>query len=259
MPQRSLTGARAIITGASSGIGWALATQLAHHQAQLLICARRAERLEKLSREVSEHGGQATVLSGDVTSPQMRQRLIEGAQRLWGGLDLLINNAGVGATGLFCEARPDRLRQVMEINFFAPAELIRLAVPLLREGRRPMIVNIGSVLGHRAVPLKSEYCASKFALHGLSDAIRTELHQDGIDVLHVCPSTTSSEFFDSLIEDRGNLARREGMSADQVARHTLRAIERGQHEIVLSAGGRALVWIDRLCPPLADFLIKRFC
>lgn len=258
MSRRSLTGARVIITGASSGIGWALASQLARHEAHLIVCARRNGLLGELSCEVAQRGGTAVPCSGDVTLPEVRLGLIETAGRLWGGLDLLINNAGVGATGPFWQASPNRLRQLMEVNFFAAAELIRLAVPLLRQGRRPMIVNIGSVLGQRAVPMKSEYCASKFALHGLNDAIRAELHGYGIDVLHVCPSTTSSGFFDNLIEDGGNLVRKEGMPADKVARQTLRAIERGKHEIVLSAGGRALVWIDRLCPPLADFLVQRF-
>ena len=96
----------------------------------------------------------------------------------------------------------------MEVNFFAPAELIRAALPLLRAGRRPLIVNIGSVLGHVAVPHKSEYCASKFALHGLSDALRAELSREGIDLLLVSPSTTESEFADHVVETDGRPPRR---------------------------------------------------
>ena len=119
---------------------------------------------------------------------------MEAVQQETGGLDLLVNNAGVGALGEFAEADPQRLRTVMEVNFFAPAELIRAAMPLLRAGEQPMIVNIGSVLGHRAVPLKSEYCASKFALHGFSDAVRAELADQGIDLLMVSPSTTQRSF-----------------------------------------------------------------
>jgi short-subunit dehydrogenase len=84
----------------------------------------------------------------------------------------------------------------MEVNFFAPAEFIREALPLLQHGKQPIVMNVSSVLGHRAVPEKSEYCASKFALHGLSDALRAEFVKRGIDVLLVSPSTTASEFFD---------------------------------------------------------------
>src|SRR5204862_1887651 len=117
------------------------------------------------------------------------------AIREFGGLDALVNNAGIGALGRFDQADEARLRQVMEVNFFAPAEFVREALPHLKAGNRPIVVNIGSVLGHRAVPEKSEYCASKFALHGFSDALRAELAPLGIDVLLVSPSTTTSEFF----------------------------------------------------------------
>jgi short-subunit dehydrogenase len=112
----------------------------------------------------------------------------------------LVNNAGIGAIGPFAEASPERLRKIMEVNFFAPAELIRSALPLLEAGKRPLIVNVSSVLGHRGIPKKSEYCASKFALHGFSDALRCELAPRGIDVLLVSPSTTATEFFDNVIE-----------------------------------------------------------
>ena len=109
--------------------------------------------------------------------------------------------------GPFAGAGPDRLRRIMEVNFFAPVETIRAALPLLRYGRQPIVVNIGSVLGRCAVPDKSEYCASKFALHGFSDALRAELASEMVDVLLVSPSTTQSEFFDRLLsgpaEQRG--------------------------------------------------------
>ncbi len=181
-------------------------------------------------------------------------------RRELGGLDILINNAGVGAQGPLATASPERLRRVMEVNFFAPVELIRAAIPLLRAGRQPLIVNISSVLGHRAVPGKSEYCASKFALHGLSDALRAELAGDGIDLLLVSPSTTRSEFFDSVLEGKSQrgLSVAGGMLPQRVARATLRAMRRGRHEIILSAGGKLLVWLDRLVPPLVDRLVARF-
>jgi short-subunit dehydrogenase len=178
----------------------------------------------------------------------------------FGGLDILVNNAGVGAIGLFADAGPDRLQRIMDINFFAPVELIRSAIPMLRNGNQPIIVNVSSVLGHRAVPKKSEYCASKFALHGFSDALRAELSADGIDVLLVSPSTTQSEFFDNVLEDNARLPwlKLGGMRADRVARKTVRAIAKGRQEIILTPGGKMLVWCDRLCPPLVNRLVARF-
>jgi len=129
----------------------------------------------------------------------------------------------------------------------------------LKGGNRPIIVNIGSVLGHRAMPEKSEYCASKFALHGLSDAVRAELAPLGIDVLVVSPSTTTSEFFDVAAGQSTKLQGRFGaMPAETVARHAVAAIAAGRHEVILSLSGKLLVWLDRLCPPLADWLVARW-
>ena len=147
----------------------------------------------------------------------------------------------------------------MEVNFFAAVELTRLAIPVLQTGRQPIIVNVGSVLGHRAVPRKSEYCASKFALHGFSDALRAELVAVGIDLLLVSPSTTSSEFFDRLLQqdEANSKAGRRGMTPQQVARKIIRAMAAGRHEIIVSAGGKLLVWLDRLCPPLMNRLLAR--
>jgi short-subunit dehydrogenase len=199
------------------------------------------------------------VIAGDITEPEVRTRLIETCASRFGGLDILVNNAGIGAIGRFDGASPDRLRLVMEVNFFAPVELIRLAIPLLRSGDRPLVVNISSVLGHRAMPLKSEYCASKFALHGWSDSVRTELERDGIDVLLVSPSTTGSEFFENVVENSAGeyVKLSNPKSPEWVARRTIQAMERGRREVILTLSGNALVWIDRLCPPLGDWIARR--
>lgn len=260
MPRRSIDGARTIVTGASSGIGRALARELARQGAELILTARRAERLAELAAELQALGRTAHVVAGDITDPAVRQQVVDAAATHWGGLDLLINNAGVGAVGPFAAAAEARLRRVMEVNFFAPAELIRQSLPLLQAGRRPMVVNIGSVLGHRAVPDRSEYCASKFALHGLSDALRCELAPRGIDVLLVSPSLTQTEFAEAYLEKPAAEGPRPwgAASAESVARATVRAIRHGRHEILLTTVGKLFVWADRLCPPLANRLIARF-
>ena len=260
MSRRTIDGKRAIVTGASSGIGRELARELCRRGADLVITARREDRLRELVDELRARGRKAEYVAGDIAQPEVRQAVLEAAEAQLGGLDILVNNAGVGAAGPLAQASPERLRRIMEVNFFAPVELTRIAVPLLRSGNRPIIVNISSVLGHRAVPNKSEYCASKFALHGISDSLRAELASDGIDVLLVSPSTTESEFFDSVLERTAEPKwfgmRR--MPAEAVARKAVRAIMRGRHEIILTPFGRAVVWIDRICPPLADRLVARF-
>ncbi len=262
MARRNLSGKRILVTGASSGIGWALASALSLQGARLLLTARRAERLEALAAELDRLGAEylPEVLPGDITDDSLREELVHAAERQLGGLDGLVNCAGVGAVGRFEAATPARLRQVFEVNFFAAVELTRLALPLLKLGSAPLIVNVSSVLGHRAVPFKSEYCTSKFALHGWSDSLRAELAGDGIDVVLVSPSTTDSDFFDNLLEDRsiGGHKGRHPMSPEVVAQRAVRAMRRGSHEVILSCGGKSLVWLDRLCPSLADWLLARY-
>ena len=256
MAKSQLEQRRILITGASSGIGRELARQLATEGARVLVTARRQDRLAEITAEIEQSGGQAIYLPGDLASEAFRQNLCDFAQEKYGGLDVLINNAGIGAIGDFADADSDRLRNVMEVNFFAPVELIRVSLPMLRCGNQPLIVNVSSVLAHRAVPTKSEYCASKFAIHGFSDALRAELANDGIQVLLASPSTTASEFFDDLAQSNGK--QRRGMPPATVAKHIVRAMQTHRHEIIISYEGKLLVWLDRLWPTLANKLMAKF-
>jgi len=260
MAKREISGARAIVTGASSGIGRALAVELARLGASVVATARRQDRLDELRQSIESAGGKVATLAGDVTDATTRQRLIDTARERFGGLDVLVNNAGVGAMGRFDDADPGRLRRVMEVNFFAPVELTRLSLPLLKKGRQPIIVNISSILGLRATPYSSEYSASKFALQGFSEALRTELVRDGIDVLVVSPGTTQTEFFDSVLEKTAEPAWPEHapVTAETVAAATIRAIRRGRHAIIPYRWGKVLYLLHRLSPRLVDSLMARY-
>lgn len=259
MPHRSLSNLRVLVTGASSGIGRELVLELARQGSRVVAMARREERLVALGKDASSRGHFIDVFPGDVTDPRLRLAALEFCQEKLGGLDCLVNNAGIGAIGPFAQADEERLRTIMEVNFVAPVEFTRAALPILRKGTHPLIVNVGSVLGHRAVPFKSEYCASKFALHGFSDALRAELAREKMDVLLVSPGTTQSEFFDHVIGEKQKPHGRFGaMTTAKVARRIAWAMRSGRHEIILPVGGRLLVWLDRLCPPLADRLVAWF-
>ena len=260
MSRRNLQDLRVICTGASSGIGAALSRQLADRGARLVLNARREEQLKELACEIEKAGGEVCLVPGDITEHATRQAMVSESQDQWDGIDAIINCAGIGAIANFTDSSEEVLRRIMEVNFFAAVELTRLAIPALQTGRQPIIVNIGSVLGHRAVPRKSEYCASKFALHGFSDALRAELVNLGIDLLLVSPSTTSSEFFDRLLhEDEDSaMGNRKGMAPQQVASKIIRAMIAGRHEIIVSTGGKLLVWLDRLCPPLMNRLLAKY-
>lgn len=260
MAKREIRGSRAIVTGASSGIGRAIAWELARGGAALVVTARRENRLRELADEIAAGGGQVQFVVGDVTDPQTRQKTIDTAQSSFGGLDVLVNNAGVGAVGLFEDADPGRVRQIMEVNFFALVEMTRLALPLLKQGTNPILVNVGSILGHRGVPHSSEYCASKFAVQGFSESIRAELASQGIDVLVVSPGTTETEFFDHVIQQTGEPSwpKHAPVTAAKVARQTVRAIRRGRHEIIPYRWGKLLCWLNRLSPGLVDRLMARW-
>lgn len=256
---RHIEGARTLITGASQGIGRALALEAARQGANVLATARNAQLLRELADESRSAGHPIEILEADVTSPADRQAMLETAKNRLGGLDLLINNAGIGATGHFAEATEERLRQIFEVNFFGLAELTRLSVPLLKHGRLPAVVNISSIVGKRGLPGRSEYSASKFAVQGLSEALRGELAIHGIDVIVINPGLTQTNFPSNMLERKSRLQvdHMRGMTSEQVACATLKAIARGKNEVTFTAKGRLLVLMSRFFPRLVDRIATR--
>ncbi len=254
-----LQGQRAIVTGASGGVGRALAVRLAKAGVSSVLVARREEPLFESVRLVEAAGGRAIPIVGDVTSVETRARALDAARDQLGGLDIVINNAGVGAHGRFHESNPESLRAIFELNVFAAADLTREAVPLLRQSPVACVANVGSVLAWRGVPQTAEYCASKFALRGLSESIRPELRKLGVHVLHASPSTIATDFRDNLVERRNELAwsGRRGVAPEKVADRIVQGIERRQNEV-------AILWEDwwivrgaRLVPWLFDWALRR--
>ena len=256
---RKIAGSRILVTGASQGIGRALAVEAARQGAKVLAAARSDDLLAKLAQEVRATGGTIETVAADVTSAQDRCNMAAAAMAHFGGLDVLINNAGIGATGHFAEVGPDRLRQIMEVNFFGLTETTRECLPLLRQGTDPAIVNISSIAGRRGLPARSEYSASKFAVQGFSEALRGEMARFGIDVIVVNPGLTQTNFSHNMIEQKAmvQLDHLRGMTSEEVATATLRALARGQEDITLTMKGKLLVLFSRFLPRFVDFMIKR--
>ena len=257
--RRHIAGSRMLITGASQGIGRALAVQAARQGAQVLAAARHEDYLQQLAQDVRGQGGTLEYVVADVTSPADRQRMVEAARQHFGGLDILVNNAGIGATGHFADVDFGILRKIMEVNFYGLTETTRAVLPLLKQGNRPAIVNISSIAGKRGIPARSHYSASKFAVQGFSEALRAELAKDGIDVLVVCPGLTQTNFSLNMLEQKAlvKLDHLRGMTADDVALASLQTIARGRHEVCLSFKGRLLVWFARFFPKFVDFFTKK--
>lgn len=256
---RNLDGLRMLITGASGGIGRSLAEQAARRGARVAATARSADRLEELARVLKEQGREVVIIPADVTVEADRKRILDTAVERLGGLDVLVNNAGVGSWGHFATSSEEVLRQVMEVNFFAPAELIRKAVPLLTDGRQPAIVNVASMCGRRGMPAWSEYSASKFALCGLTEALRGEMARFDIDVLLVVPGLTRSELPRHLLRSAGraDIDFEKGMAVEEVARAVLAAIEHNRTETVLGSEARWMLRLNRFVPGIVDRLIRR--
>lgn len=259
MARRNLHGLRLLVTGASQGIGRAIAVEAAKRGGRVVASARSTELLEQLATEVRAGGGTIETVVGDVTNAEDRHFMTAVAENHFDGLDVLINNAGIGATGHFMESQPETLRQIFETNYFGTVEMIRTFLPLLKAGNQPAIVNISSVLGRRAWPARSLYSASKFAVQGFSDAIRAELSKDNIDVIVVSPGLTQTNFSHNMLERSARipLDHLRGMTSEAVAKATLDALEAGRAEVVLTARGKLLMVINRVIPGLIDRLGKR--
>jgi short-subunit dehydrogenase len=247
------------VTGASQGIGRALVLEAAKQGCHVLAAARSEQLLEELANEAGGISSFVRTVVADVTKPEDRQAMVEAAMRHFGGMDVLINNAGIGATGHFMDSEPEILRQIFETNFFGLTETTRIFLPLLKQGVTPAVVNISSVLGKRALPARALYSASKFAVMGFSEAIRAELAKDNIDVLVVSPGLTQTNFSKNMLEKKARMQmdHMRGMTSEQVAIATMRAIERGSLDVTLTLKGKLIVLVNRFAPWIVDHFSKK--
>ncbi len=255
--RRRLAGMRAIVTGASSGVGAAVARALAARGARVLATARREARLAALA---AEGPTAAPVIweAGDLTDPAFRRRLVESAAARLGGLDVVVAAAGCGAIGPFRDADPATLDRIMDVDFRAPVELVRLCLPLMRQSPDPAIVLVGSILGRHPLPLHAEYCAAKAALASFAGSLRVELAADGIDVVHASLGPTESEFWDALVAGRRPpWSRGRRMPAARAAAAIVAGLERRSPELLPGWQAKGFALASRFAPGIIDALTSR--
>lgn len=249
------------ITGGSEGIGKALAEALLQQGAKVATCGRNHDKLYKLQRDFASYPLHTTVT--DVSNENDCRRFIESTIKVFGGIDILINNAGISMRAELKDTSVDVIRKVMEINFFGSVYCTRFALDSLLE-RKGTIVGVSSIAGYRGLPGRSGYSASKFALQGWLEAIRTELADTGVHVMWVCPGFTTSNIrnaaLNSVGESQGESPMDENnmMSAEECARIILNAIEKRKRTVVMTFTGKRTVFLNKFFPGFADKMTRSF-
>lgn len=265
--RRELRGRTVLITGASRGIGRRAAERLAKLGARLALTARSAEDLAKIVGACRALGAEAEAFAGDLTKPEDRERIVTGAVNRFGGLDVLINCAGVCSFGEFSTSTEEIVRKVMEVNYFAQAEMIRVAHPHLlrsseqaKNGWRPAVVNVASICGRWGIPSLPEHCASKHAFVGLTESLRGEFERYGIDVCLVLPGLVRSDDLNRhLLRNDGKiyLDFEGAQPSDEVADDVVKSLVKNRGEATsgwVSYG----VWLGRrLFPRAVRFFMQR--
>jgi len=250
-----------IVTGASVGIGAALARRLAREGARVVLSARSEDKLMSLAQELGED--RTLVVPTDVARPEQCERLVSRAVERFGGIDILINNAGFGVYGLVEETSWEHFREMWEVNFFGAVRCTLAALPHLK-ARRGVVVNISSIAGKIPIPYMTGYCATKFALNAFSDGLRMEVMRAGVKVVTVCPGRVRTEFHVAARREGKNLPAvfqgdaRSGIAAEQVVRATLKAVRRKRREVVLPWPLRLASAGRTLLPGLTERLMARY-
>ncbi len=246
-----------VITGASSGIGEAMARLYAKMGAKVVLGARNEERLSLLVGLIRSEGGEAIYVATDVTKEQECRRLIERAVAEYGGVDVMICNAGISMRATFDEVDTEVLHRVMDVNFWGTVYCAKYALPYL-VAAKGSLVGISSVAGLHGLPGRTGYSASKFAITGLLETIRIENAPKGLHVMIACPGYTASNVrYSALLADgtpQGSTPRNESkmMTSEEVARRVAKGIAKRQRLCLMDAEGRATYFVKKFAPSLLD-------
>ncbi|HEX5037329.1 MAG TPA: SDR family NAD(P)-dependent oxidoreductase [bacterium] len=249
-----------LITGASSGIGEALARECASRGANLVLVARRADRIDRLAHEIRDKGGRAIAVTGDVTCDGELERAAEIARKEFGAIDVVVANAGFGVNGLAEELTLGDYRRQFETNVYGVLRTFYATLADLKVSKGSFTI-VGSVSGHVSAPTTSAYAMSKFAVRALADALRAELKRYGVAVTLISPGFVKSDI--RVTDNRGSVHRELKdpvpdwlqMPSEKAARKIVRAILCRRRERVLTVHGHLAVWLQRACPAFVNWVL----
>jgi len=247
-----------VITGGSSGIGKALVAATLEHGAKVAVCARNLEKLNGLFVPSDD----LFCFKADVSNEQDCKAFIAAVIQRWGGVDVLINNAGISMRALFEDVDLAVIRELMDINFWGTVYCTKYAFPSLLK-RKGVVAGISSIAGYRGLPGRTGYSASKFAMQGFLEALRTELLHTGVHVMWVSPGFTATNIRSEARSSDGSaqaetpLDEQKLMTAEECAHRIMKGIINRRRTIVMTGQGKLTVWLNKLVPGIVDKLVYK--
>jgi short-subunit dehydrogenase len=252
-----LLDARIILTGASSGIGREMAFELNRRGAGLVLVGRREKELQKLEQQLSQGAANVTSVVADVTTKAGRDAVISHANQKLGGIDILINNAGISDFAAFENSDPAKVEQLYKTNVIAPVLLTQSVLPQLLTQGRGKIVNLGSIFGSIGFPLFAAYSSSKFAIRGFSEALRRELVNTGVGVTYVAPRSVKTSINSEAVYRMAEAVKMKMDDPGTVARWIVSAIEKDKQDVYYGLAERIFVKLNSILPRLVDKGVAR--
>jgi short-subunit dehydrogenase len=250
-----------VVTGGTDGIGKALVERLLILGAKVATCARHHDKLYRLQSEFPSYP--LHTMLADVSNENDCRNFIASTIKVFGSIDILVNNAGISMRGLLKDTDVDVIKRLMEINFYGSVYCTKFALDSIIKNKGS-IIGVSSIAGYRGLPGRSGYSASKFALQGWLEAIRTELLDDGVHVMWVCPGFTASNIRNAALNEKGTaqgespLDEGKLMTAEEVAEKILKAIQKRKRTLVLTFTGKQTVFMNKFFPSWSDKLVKNF-
>lgn len=248
-----------LITGASSGIGWSTALEFAGHRTKIAVLARRLDKIRELAEKIRALGSAPLAIACDVRQKEQCQKSVQEVLEKWGKIDVLVNNAGILQRRTFLSQDLEKMEETIQTNLMGTLYMTKAALPTMTKQGSGHIVNVSSVAGHLGLPSMAVYCASKFALVGLTQALRIELYRSGITLTAVCPGTVDTAMAEDALKEMDPTFKKgiNPKTPTEIAKIIVKSCLRPKAEILYGEMPSWLVRLAKNFPALADWAVYR--